>query len=59
MTGPLGVDHTIRRGDVALERKRRILDDADVVAILLQEAVDRLPSRAIHETAVNKNHGSR
>jgi hypothetical protein len=53
----LCVDHLLGRGDVARERNRRILDDADVVAVLPQEAIDALPAGAVRETAVNENDG--
>jgi hypothetical protein len=55
----LGVDDALGRSDVAFERKRRILDDADAVAVFLQVFVDALPAGAIHETAVNENDGPR
>ena len=51
----LRVDDALGRGHVAFERQRRILDDADVVAVLLQDVVDALPAGAVHETAVNEN----
>src|SRR6266446_1273947 len=51
----LSVDDEIGRGDVTCERKGRILDDGDVVAVLFQVLVDTLPARAVYETAVNKN----
>src|SRR5713226_7405546 len=53
----LRVDDAIGRGDVICERKRRILDDGDVVAVFLQVLVDTLPAGAVYETAVNKNDG--
>src|SRR5438128_6121048 len=53
----LRVDDEIGRGDVTCERKRRILDDGDVVAVFLQVLVDTLPAGAVYETAVNKNDG--
>src|SRR5438093_2813996 len=43
------------RADVFGQRDRGILDDADLVPVLPQEAVDRLPARAIHEAAVDEN----
>src|SRR2546422_11327083 len=51
----LRVDDEIGRGDVTCQRKRRILDDRDVVAVFLQVLVDTLPAGAVYETAVNKN----
>src|SRR6266446_4945483 len=53
----LRVDDEIGRGDVTCERKRRILDDGDVVSVFLQVLVDTLPAGAVYETAVNKNDG--
>jgi hypothetical protein len=41
-------------GDVIFERQRRVLDDADVEAILFEELVDTLPAGSIHEAAVNQ-----
>jgi hypothetical protein len=38
------VDDALGRDNVALKRERRILDDADLVAVLRQLAVDALPS---------------
>ena len=52
----LRVDDTLGRIDVAFERKRRVLDDGDVVAVLPQEAVDTLPAGAVDETPVNENN---
>ena len=52
------------RGDDALgerhvvgERGRRVLDDGDVVAVLLQDVVDALPAGAVDEAAVDKDDG--
>jgi hypothetical protein len=36
----LRIDDALGRGNVAFERQRRVLDDADAVAVLLQQAVD-------------------
>ncbi len=47
--------HASRDRDVVGQRRRRILDDAHVMAVLLQDRVDRLPSRAVHKTAMNEN----
>ena len=56
MTGSLcRVDRPLGHGNVVGERDRRILDDSDVVAVLLQVLVDALPAGAVHETAVDKN----
>jgi hypothetical protein len=46
----LRVDDALGRGDVTFQRQRRVLDDADAVVVLLQEAVDLLPAGAIDET---------
>ena len=56
MTGSLcRVDGALGHGDVVGERQRRILDDADVVAVLLQVLVDALPAGAVHEAAVDED----
>ena len=55
----LRVDDALGRGDVVGERERRVLDDADVVAVLLQVVVDALPAGAVDETAVDEDHGPR
>ena len=51
----LRVDDVLGRGGVAFERQRRVLDDADAVAVLLQQAVDVLPAGAVDETSVDEN----
>src|SRR5258707_9732023 len=46
---------------VVLQRYRRILDDADAVAVSFQDLVDALPASAIHKATVDENdvlHGS-
>src|SRR5467141_1329042 len=46
---------------VVLQRYCRILDDADAVAISLQDLVDALPASAIHKATMDENdvlHGS-
>src|SRR5713101_5153467 len=46
---------------VVPQRYRRILDDADAVAVSLQDLVDALPASAVHEATVDENdvlHGS-
>src|SRR6267378_6192248 len=46
---------------VVLQRYRRVLDDADVIAVLLQDTVDTFPARAVCKTSMNQNdvlHGS-
>src|SRR6267378_3014068 len=44
-------------GDIIRERYCRILNDADVVAVLLEDFVDFFPTGAIHEAAVDENYG--
>src|ERR1700746_216949 len=46
---------------VVLQRYCRILDDADAVAVSLQDIVDALPASAVHKATVDENdvlHGS-
>src|SRR5258705_3778704 len=46
---------------VVLQRYCRILDNADAVAISLQDLVDALPASAIHKATMDENnvlHGS-
>src|SRR3954469_13044524 len=52
----LRVDNALGRCDVVFERKRRILDDAHVVAVLLQAAIDTVPAGAVHETAMDEDN---
>src|SRR3954468_10173147 len=52
----LRVDDALGRCDVVFERKRRILDDAYVVAVLLQAAIDTVPAGAVHEAAVDEDN---
>src|ERR1700686_1298359 len=40
---------------VVLQRYRRILDDADVIAVLLQDFVNAFPACAVNKTTVNQN----
>ena len=42
--------------DVAVERERLVLHDADVEAVRLQQVVDALPAGAIDEATVDENH---
>src|SRR5258708_29090220 len=47
---------------VVLQRYRRILDDADAVAVSLQDLVDALPASAVNKATVDENdvlHGSK
>ena len=56
MTGSLAASiDPLGHGNVVGERERRILDDADVVAVLRQVLVDALPAGAVHETAVDED----
>jgi len=55
----LRVDDALRHGDVVLERKRRILDDTDAVAVLPQGGIDTLPAGPVDETAVNEDDAPR
>src|SRR5215210_1291700 len=50
----LRVDDHPGRGDVAFERKCRILDDPGAV-VVLEAVVDSPPAGTVHETAVNEN----
>jgi hypothetical protein len=43
----LRVDDPLGGRGIPFERERRILDDADVVAVLSQDAIDALPARAV------------
>ena len=47
------------RGDVVGKRYRRVLHDAHVVAVLLQELVDALPAGAVDKTAMDEHDGGR
>ena len=40
---------------IVLQRYRRVLDDADVVTVLLQDLVDALPAGAVHKATVDQN----
>src|SRR6266446_5367476 len=42
-------------GDIVGQRYRRILDDGDIVAVLLQYLIDALPTGTVHEATVDKN----
>src|SRR5436305_3127190 len=52
----LGIDDALGRFHVTIERKRRILHDADVETVLLQDVVDALPAGAVDETPVNEDY---
>ena len=55
----LGVDGALGDGDVVGERDRRVLDDADGVAVLPQDLVDALPTGAVDEAAVDEDYRAR
>src|SRR5713101_3860648 len=47
--------------DIVFQRYRRVLDDAHLVAVPLQDLVDALPASAIHKATMDENdvlHGS-
>jgi hypothetical protein len=46
----------LRSGDILLERRQRLLDDADVVAILDKNVVNTFPARAIYPSTVDQNN---
>jgi hypothetical protein len=48
-------DRPLGDGHVVGERRRRVLDDGDLIAVLLQDGVDAVPAGAVHETAVHKH----
>ena len=50
------VEHVVGGLDVALERERLVLHDADVEAVRLQQVVDALPAGAVDEAAVDEDH---
>jgi len=51
----LGVDYQLGRVHISRQRDRRILHDADVEAVLLQDVIDTPPAGAVHEASVDKN----
>ncbi len=54
--GPvLRSEDELRSRNVVGQRESRVLDDADGVAVLLQNSVNALPSCAIHEATVDEN----
>ena len=46
-------------GDIIRQRRRWILDDRHVVAILLEMLVDALPARPVHESPCTSTTSSR
>ena len=49
-------EDALRRGDIFLKEGLRLLDDADVVAILDQNVVNAFPAGTIRPGAVNQNN---
>src|SRR6267142_1065725 len=43
-------------GNIVGERYRRILNDSDSVAVLPQDVIDALPTRAVHKTTVHQDN---
>src|SRR6266849_8048216 len=52
----LSVNNAFGYGDIIGERYRRILNDRNCVAVLPQNVIDALPTRAVDKTAVHQNH---
>ena len=52
----LSVNNAFGYGDIIGERYRRILNDRNCVAVLPQNVIDALPTRAVHKTTVHQNH---
>src|SRR4029077_6652469 len=53
---------SLGNGSVVLQRYCRILDDADAIAVLLQDLVDPLPASAVNKATMDENdvlHGSK
>jgi hypothetical protein len=51
----LKTDNTPRDRDVVFQRYRWILDNTDAVAIFLQDLIDALSARAVHEPTVDEH----
>ena len=51
----LRVDGALRDGNVVGVRDRRMLNNADAIAVVRQVLVDSLPAGAVHESAVDKD----
>src|SRR2546426_5194067 len=51
----LGIDDEPRGGDVACQRNRGVLDDANRVAIFPQNLIDTLPAGPVHEAAMHEH----
>src|SRR5437660_1473131 len=52
----LGRKSALGNRDIILQRYRRILNDADIVTVVLQNPVYALPARTIHKTTVNQDN---
>src|ERR1700682_5934421 len=52
----LSVNNALSRSDIVGERCRRILNDRDRVAVLPQDVIDALPTRAVHKTTVHQDN---
>src|SRR5262245_33834923 len=52
----LAREHAPGRRYVVCERGGRVLHDADCVAVFLEELVDLLPARSVHEAAVYQDN---
>jgi hypothetical protein len=46
----------LRGGDIILERRLRLLNDADLVAVLDENVINALPARTICPGTVNQNN---
>src|SRR5450432_139513 len=53
----LSVNNALGRSDIIGERCRRILNDCDRVAVLPQNVIYALPTRAVNKTTVYENNG--
>jgi hypothetical protein len=58
--GPLcASDNEARSGHIVSQRRRWVLNDADVVAVLLENVVDALPTGAVNKAAVYEDDADR
>src|SRR5438552_3877467 len=51
----LGGDYQLGRVHISRQRNGRILHDADVEAVLLQDVIDTPPAGAVHEASMDEN----
>src|SRR5713101_1695523 len=51
----LGIDDETRGGDIACQRNRGVLDDADRITIFPQNLVDTLPAGPVHEATMHEH----